>query len=403
MNKIINCTIAWFVFVGIGQGQLISDPIQQIRLDVIYLASDYLQGRRMGQMGEELAASYIRDRFREIGLQAKGDSSFYVQQFAIKDKALKEDEEGEMLGGKNIVGFLDNGAPTTIAIGAHYDYMGLGEKESMVYNGADDNASGVAAMLHLAEQINRSEYCSNNYLFIAFSGGESGLAGSKYYANHPTVNLPSINYMLNFDMVGRLHPEKKLIKVEGGGTSPRWKDVFPRIVSRDLNFRISNKGLGPSDHASFYFVGVPSLQFSTGLHEDYRQPTDDSEKINFAGIKEIADLALRLIAEVDGEERVELTTEKGNSEHPTAKYKVTLGIRPNYAFAGPGMQIHGVLEDRPAQKAGIEDGDIVLQVGEFEIGTIYDYMDCLGKYGPGDRVPVFVKRGDKKLEIEVEF
>ena len=191
-------------------GQLLSaqqtaDRLHQMRVDLVYLASDYLEGRLIGTRGEELAAEYIARRFEELGLSPKGDEGSCYQSFPFKEMTnphASSGGEGMEGKGKNVVALLDNKAANTIIIGAHYDHLGMGETgsrhkgEKAVHNGADDNASGVAALLDLAAYLSNSGLKGNNYLFIAFSGEELGLFGSKHFANNPTIDLSKANYML---------------------------------------------------------------------------------------------------------------------------------------------------------------------------------------------------------------
>ncbi|MEK7257124.1 MAG: M20/M25/M40 family metallo-hydrolase, partial [Bacteroidota bacterium] len=245
--------------------------LQQLRVDVVYLSSDLLEGRETGKPGEALAADYIASRFAEAGLMPKGKGGTWFHPFDFKFKANPHDSvASEPRSGKNVVGYLDNGAKTTIVIGAHYDHLGLGMPgsslhagEPAVHNGADDNASGVACMIYLAEHLKKSKAKSNNYLFIAFSGEELGLYGSKNFTNEPTIDLKTINYMLNMDMVGRLN-EEKVLAINGAGTSPVWKEELAKIAVGGIKVKTSDSGVGPSDHTSFYLKDLPVLHFFTG-------------------------------------------------------------------------------------------------------------------------------------------
>ncbi|MEM9824351.1 MAG: M20/M25/M40 family metallo-hydrolase, partial [Bacteroidota bacterium] len=214
------------------------DILQALRVDVIYLASDDLEGREAGQKGERLAAQYIATRFAEIGLQAKGTNGQWVQPFPFKELVnphTNPDKVPQASEAMNVIAFLDHGSEHTIIIGGHYDHLGYGGSgsraggEKAIHNGADDNASGVAALLQLAEQLkNNPKAKQNNYLFITFSAEEKGLFGSKYFVENPTIDLTKVSYMLNMDMVGRLNAEKVLV-INGVGTSPKWKPALESI------------------------------------------------------------------------------------------------------------------------------------------------------------------------------
>jgi Zn-dependent M28 family amino/carboxypeptidase len=294
-----------------------------------------------------------------------------------------------------------------VVIGAHYDHLGRGAFGSryldgpIIHNGADDNASGVAALLYLAEQLKMSDLNKYNYLFIAFSGEEMGLYGSKYFVKNPTIDLDKVNFMLNMDMIGRLDDEKSLV-INGAGTSPVWKTIFPRISSSDLNISTTDSGVGASDHTSFYLADIPALHFFTGSHEDYHKPSDDSELINFSGIKEIADWMFELLNRLP-ENKIEFSKTKDENSRRAASYKVSLGVMPDYTSDGSGMRIDAVLDDRPAQKAGMQSGDIIIQIGDLKVKDVYDYMEALNKHEKGDKTIVKVKRDDKTLEMTVVF
>jgi len=192
--------------------------------------------------------------------------------------------------GHNVVGYIDNGANNTVILGAHYDHLGYGEDHNSlftgstptIHNGADDNASGTAALIELAKQLKKSNLKNNNYLFIAFSGEELGLYGSKYYTEHPTIDFTSANYMINMDMVGRLNDSTHGLTIGGYGTSPVWGEQLS-VNDKYLKINFDSSGTGPSDHTSFYRKDLPVLFFFTGAHSDYHKPSDDADKINYNG------------------------------------------------------------------------------------------------------------------------
>ncbi len=390
-------------------GQSLEKSLMQFQVDVVYLASDLLQGRESGTNGEKMASNYIVERFSESNLQKGGVNNSWYQPF---DFNLKENPHattgGEDRVGHNVIGFIDNKAEQTIVIGAHYDHLGMGipmaslhTGDPAIHNGADDNASGVAAMLYLAEQLVSSPAKKNNYLFIGFSGEELGLYGSKFFTNNPTIDLNTVNYMLNMDMVGRLN-EEKVLAVYGVGTSPIWKEKLEQLNRGNFKIKTTESGIGPSDHTSFYLKDIPVLHFFTGQHGDYHKPSDDSQLINYAGIKEIADFMLRLIEDLDSTGKLEFTKTKDEQQQATS-FKVTLGVMPDYVYDGEGMRIDAVMDDRPAKKAGLEGGDVIIKIGDVEVKTIYDYMEGLSKFSKGDSTEVKVKRGKKTLKKKVTF
>ncbi len=384
------------------------DILQDIQIDVVYLASDHLQGRETGTIGEELAARYIIKRFKQIGLMPKGDGGTFIQPFAFNFITNPHGTTGEPRVGKNIVGFLDNNAATTVIIGAHYDHIGRGAFGSrfldgaLVHNGADDNASGVALLLYLAEQLKKSTLHNNNYLFIAFSGEELGLYGSKHFVKQPTIDLKQVNYMLNMDMVGRLRSDRTLL-INGAGTSPIWKTALSKIKNTPLKIETFDSGVGASDHTSFYLSDLPVLHFFTGVHEDYHKPSDDSESINYEGMKEIGDYMLDLLDLLDKETKLVFAKTDDGNQRQAASFSVTLGVLPDYSYGGEGMLVDAVLDNRPAQKADIQKGDVVIQLGDQKVKDIYDYMEALSKFKLGESANIVVRRGKETLKKQVEF
>jgi hypothetical protein len=393
------------------------DPKTQLKNDIQLLASDSLEGRQTGTEGARKAADYIASRMKELGLQPKGDSG-YFQDFTRNPKAVPhkiDHGDSTSLGmgtvkpvtGRNVVGFLNKKAENTIVIGAHYDHLGYGGAgslftgDSAIHNGADDNASGVAALLLLAEKLKEKDL-KNNVLFISFSGEENGLWGSNYFSKNTTIPLENINYMLNMDMVGRLKVERTLA-VNGVGTSPAWMPMLDSISVDSIKIVTTESGVGPSDHTSFYNEGLPVLHFFTGQHEDYHKPTDDYDKINYEGILSVVKFMETVIENVEDDGKLEFTKTKDQSANDTPAFKVTLGVIPDYLYDGEGMRIDGTSDGRPAANAGIQKGDVVVQMGELEITDMMSYMEALGKFEPEQTVEVKVKRDGEIKSFDVTF
>lgn len=376
--------------------------------DVTYLAHDSLEGREVGTKGELIAADYIAKRMKENGLAPKGNDDSYFQLFTRNMKAHPHDTAGtgETIEGRNVLGFIDNGAEKTIVIGAHYDHLGYGEEGSLadsagqIHNGADDNASGVSAMLGLAKKL-KGKKLNTNVLFIAFTGEEKGLWGSNYFVKNATVPTTEMAYMINMDMVGRLDTNNRLA-IYGIGTSPLFKPILDSCNTFGFQSKFDSSGVGPSDHTSFYLEDVPVLHFFTGQHKDYHKPTDDTEFINFEGIEKVANYIEKVIVSLNTYDSIPFTKTKEKSEKARA-FKVTLGVIPDYLFDGNGMRIDGVKEDRPAAKAGIIKGDIVVKMGEFEVKSMKDYMNCLSKFEKESTHKVVVLRENEQLEMDVTF
>ncbi|MBP6415767.1 MAG: M20/M25/M40 family metallo-hydrolase [Chitinophagaceae bacterium] len=323
--------------------------------------------------------------------------------------------------GHNVIGYIDNRAATTVILGAHYDHLGYGEDgnsmirtgEKSIHNGADDNASGTAALIELARVLKKSKAKNNNYLFIAFSGEELGLFGSKYFTENPTIDLKTVNYMINMDMVGRLNDSTKVLTVGGFGTSPAWDKVVNNLdffklpykgdMTAPLVIKIDSSGTGPSDHTSFYRKDIPVLFYFTGLHTDYHKPSDDADKINYKGESVIISHILNVIESLDQQPKLSFLKTKETQTSTNQRFSVSMGIMPDYTYAGTGVRADGVTDGKPAQKAGIKAGDIILQLGDNNVASLENYMQALGKFKKGEKTKVKLKRGNETLEVTVEF
>ena len=386
-----------------------TDALQQLEVDVIYLASDYLEGRETGKAGEQKAAMYLASRFEDIGLSPMGTDG-WMQSFEFKHSTNPHATPGSGEGrtGMNVIGYMDNGADYTVVIGAHFDHLGMGYFGSRqpgqheVHNGADDNASGVAGILAIAEALKSSEAKNNNYMFIGFSGEELGLYGSKHFVKNPTVEAEKINYMINLDMVGRLN-EEGILAVNGTGTSPVWDTVLEDAKPAGIDVKKHESGVGASDHTSFYLEGMPVLHFFTGQHQDYHTAADDSELINYQGIHDISVYIVNMIEMLDDDGKLEFVKTKDENQRMASSFKVTMGIMPDYVADGVGVRIDAVLDNRPAANAGLEGGDIIRKIGDIEINNINDYMAALGKFEKGQKTTVVVMRGEEMVEKELVF
>ena len=380
--------------------------------DVFVLADDNFLGRKTGTEGELKAADFIAKRFKELELQPQGTEG-YFQEFTFKPSTNPHQEakvadtlEGEgLLKGRNVIGFYNNNAETTVVIGAHYDHLGIGGEGSLfregdsIHNGADDNASGVAMMLQIASRLD--EIKDHNYLFIAFSGEEMGLLGSNYFVKNATIPFESIAYMINLDMVGRLN-EENTIAVHGVGTSPIFKQILFANNDQGLIIKEHESGIGPSDFTSFYLADIPVLSFFTGQHEDYHKPGDDAEKLNYQGMELISNYIINILNDLDDDGKLAFRKTKNESEEVPV-FKVGLGVVPDYLFTGEGMRIDGVSEDRPAQKAGLQKGDVVKKLDTIPVTDMMSYMKALATFEIGQKTKVTVERDGELFEVEVEF
>ena len=381
-----------------------------LKEDIVFLADDALEGRAIGTAGELKAAEYIAEAFKKLGLTPKGTDG-YFQPFTVKKSTNPHEQDvigtnGEGVTGRNVAGYIDNGAANTVVIGAHYDHLGYGGEGSLhrgeraVHNGADDNASGTAAIIQIAALL-KEHSNDNNYLFLAFSGEESGLWGSNYFSKNATVDLASVNYMINLDMVGRMNEEKTLA-ISGVGTNPLWAEKLDLANTDSLKLVTSESGVGPSDHTPFYLNDIPVLHMFTGQHEDYHRPTDDEDKINYDGLLKVVRFVERLTQQVDGEGKLAFVkTKDSNSNNP--RFSVSLGVVPDYLFDGQGMRIDGVTDGKPAETAGLQKGDIVVKLGDSTVVDMMSYMRALSSFKSGEKTVVEYKRGEELKAAEVKF
>ncbi|MCY0992392.1 M20/M25/M40 family metallo-hydrolase [Nannocystis sp. ILAH1] len=314
----------------------------------------------------------------------------------------------------NVAGLLKGTGTKRIVLGAHMDHLGRGSSSSLapgvdaIHNGADDNASGVAALLGVAAALAElpPEARPFDLQFVAFAAEEMGLLGSKRVVESLSPEArKDIVAMLNFDMVGRVRDNT--VVVVGTGTSSAWPGLLdrakvdPRDAARTLVIKPSEDGFGASDQASYYAVDIPVLHFFSGAHDDYHRPTDDFDKINLDGAVAIADLSVRLVALMQREQPV-LDFKKIATAAPRGGgFRVSLGTVPDYAANVDGMKLTGVRPQSPAEAAGLKAGDIIVKIGKREIHNIDDYMACFGELQPGVAVPVVVDREGAKVELTI--
>jgi len=372
---------------------------------IIYNDDDYAYNGK--QKGETLPIPVIY-------VAKKTADTYFTDETVPVEVKFKAAFQEKQRTGNNVIGYIDNQAPLTIVIGAHYDHLGYGEDGGslmrtgtpQIHNGADDNASGTAALIELARLIKakRDRSKAVNYLFIAFSGEELGLFGSKYFVEHPTVPLASIDYMINMDMVGRLNPDTKGISIGGYGTSPAWEKSMKDLpAAKFLAVKVDSSGTGPSDHTSFYRKDIPVLFFFTGTHADYHKPSDDADKLNAEGEYRVVQYIYQLIQQTPKTSKLAFLKTREQSTGTSTRFSVTLGIMPDYAYGGSGVHVEGVTEGRPAAKAGIVAGDVITQLGDIATPSVEEYMKALGKFKKGDKTTVKYKRGDTEHEASVEF
>lgn len=352
----------------------------------------------------------LKEIFDKI-IETKTPSSFELKNTSANlSTEIKEVEATSW----NVGGYLEGNDPSLknewLIIGAHFDHLGMGGegslyrgKDPQIHNGADDNASGTAGVLELAEKFaSQKDNIKRNIAFFTFSGEELGLLGSNYLVNNMPFPVEEGIAMINMDMIGRLK-DSSLI-VYGTGTSSGWKDILNKHNQYGFKLTFNDEGFGPSDHSSFYGKKIPVLFFFTGTHEDYHKPSDDTEKINFSGEKSVLDYVYNIAIDIaNTAERPDyLLVEKKESQQMFVR-KVYVGTVPDFAGNVDGYKISGVSEGSPAQIAGLQGGDIIISFGGKKISNIYDFTYALGDFVPGDVVDVIVKRGEKQITFQVKL
>ena len=375
-----------------------------VRETVRYLADDALAGRAAASAGERCAGAYIAWRLERAWVRPAGTAGW----FADVPIASVVNPHAAPGTGRNVIGVVEasNGAANarTVVVGAHYDHLGMGEHGSMhagepaIHNGADDNASGVAALVAVAERLAR-EPAPVRVVFVAFTGEELGLLGSAHYVNAPAVGLDRTIAMINMDMVGRL-ADQPLI-VNGAGTANEWGPLLERVAERfDVELAPSASGYGPSDQTSFYARDIPVLHFFTNVHGQYHRPEDDWQLIDYDGIERIAGMVeqiVRGIGDLDG-----LTLVRMAPPAPAAGgYGTYLGTIPDFTPVERGVKLSGVSAGSPAETAGFRAGDVVIRMGEHDIADLYALTDALRAHQPGDVVDVTVLRDGAEVTRSV--
>ena len=319
----------------------------------------------------------------------------------------------------NVIAYLEGSDPVRkddyIVMGAHYDHLGFGGPGSYsrkqdttgVHNGADDNASGVAALIEIAEKLaGGEERPSNSFLFIAFGAEEMGLLGSKYYVNNPLLPLEGARIMLNMDMVGRLRDQQ--LQVGGIGTAAESEEiVLEHAASDKLKISTTREGYGASDHSSFYAKDLPVLFITTGAHTDYHTPEDDVEYINISGMIDVASYVGDIAGYIDGLESPLSFREAGPKVQYSGRHsrRIALGIMPDFTDNDeiPGMRVDFVTPGKPAYIGGMQKGDYIMAIEGKTINGIYDYMYRLSKVSKGQIIVVTVMREDQTLDLLVQL
>ncbi len=376
-----------------------SIPIIQVTREV---ADKMLAGT--GQTVEKLESEIENSKNTvHLNLKANVDATINVLQ--------KEAES------RNVVALLPGNDPVLkdqyIVVGAHFDHLGMGGPGSgsraidtiAIHNGADDNASGVAEIIELAEKAAAEKKNKRSIIFASFSGEEMGLVGSKAFTNNPPVPIEKIVAMLNFDMVGRLDTTTNALDIGGTGTAKEFESIL-KDLNTGFDLAMSPEGVGPSDHASFYLQNIPVLFFTTGAHPDYHTPFDDADKINYTGEKKVTEYSYKVLMDIADRDSTLTFQEAGPrfQRGGSGRYKITMGIMPDFAgIEKRGLRVDAVSKDKPAFRGGMQKGDIITAINGKKVSNIYDYMDRMKSLKAGDRISVDIIRGDKKTVLIIEL
>ena len=397
--------------------------------DVRYLSADRLAGRLTGSPGADSAAEYIARRFAEVGLQPGREGWFQQFQIAPDAPGVRRAQLPSMRG-RNVIGILPGRDPVlrreAVIVGAHYDHLGSGEFGSLnpdstgrVHNGADDNASGTAALIHIARTLAAAPPL-RTVVFIAFSGEELGLLGSAHYVKEPLYGLDGTVAMINLDMVGRLRNGRLI--VYGTATA----EEFPALLDslnwyQGFDLKKQGDGYGPSDQSSFYAMKRPVLHLFTDLHEDYHRTTDDWEKINFEGMARVISFTSGLASALGGRttpltfvevpvsamhamaERSDSLAVTGSGAVQTRGYGAYLGSIPDMTSSPGGVRLMGVSKGGPAEKAGLRAGDVITRIGDHDVADLQAMTVALRSFKPGDSTAISIVRGADTLKVDVTF
>ncbi|QOJ21665.1 MAG: M20/M25/M40 family metallo-hydrolase [Gammaproteobacteria bacterium] len=379
--------------------------------DITHLAHESFKGRELGTPELDEAATYIAKQFQQIGLLPGGDDNSYFQTWQ-QDVGLPKGN----ITLRNVVGILPGTNPQlagqSLVIGAHYDHLGTGwpdvraAHQGKIHHGADDNASGIAVMLELARQIVPKWQPERTIIFTAFTGEEANLLGSTHYVrSNGRFPVEKVIAMLNLDTVGRL--ENNPVTVFGTGTARELVHIF-----RGANFvtgiavNAVQDDFGSSDQAAFIQAGVPAIQLFASAHEDYHAPGDTADKIDTAGLVKVAAIlkeATEYLANRIEPLTVTLSSAPAPAESaaPKEKRKTSLGTVPDFAYQGEGVRIDNTLPGSPAQQAGLQPGDILLQLAGQPVSDLASYAGILRSLKAGEKVELRFKRNDEIKVAEV--
>ncbi len=360
-----------------------------------FLSSEKLTGRGIGTPGIEIAADFIAKRFNDLGLEPGGDAGgSYFQMW--------KDNENKITM-KNVIGVIRGVHPIlsnqNIVIGAHYDHLGV-DASGNFYPGADDNASGVAVLLELAEIFRNNLPPKRNIIFVAFTGEEKKRKGSSYYLdNYKRYPAKNCVGMLNLDTVGRLR-ENKLFII-GANSAKEWLDILRKICYKiNIKIELVAEELNSSDQMSFHERGIPAIQLFTGPHMDYHRITDTPDKINPEGLLKITYIAEEIIEYLaNNENPLTKTLEQIRQPVDSNKIerKVSLGVIPDFSYKLKGVRLEGVIPNSPAELCGMKKGDIIVKINDRPINDLQELSHSLKSLKPGESVYItYIRDGEEK-------
>ncbi len=378
--------------------------------DITHLSHESYKGRELGTPELDEASTYIAKQFQQIGLLPGGDDSSYFQTWQ-QDVGLPKGN----ITLRNVVGILPGTNPQltgqSLVIGAHYDHLGTGwpdvraAHQGKIHHGADDNASGIAVMLELARQIVPKWQPERTVIFIAFTGEEANLLGSRHYVRtSKTYPSEKIMAMLNLDTVGRL--ENNPVTVFGTHSARELVHVFRGAgFVTGIPVKAVPDDFGSSDQAAFIQAGVPAVQFFASAHEDYHAPGDTVDKIDTAGLVKVASI-LKEASEYLANRIEPLTVTIANPSATTetrqsGKRKVSIGTVPDFSYQGPGVRVDSIVPASPAQQAQLQAGDIVLTLAGQTIADLSAYADILRTLPAGEKVQLQYRRNDTLHTVEL--
>ncbi len=385
--------------------------VQDLKAHISFLASDDLEGRESGRRGGHLAADYVETQFRRFGLESIMEDGSYQIPFQLKD-----------LTCYNVVGVVRGTdaemSKKYLAVGGHHDHAGIGGPGAMgfpgeIHNGADDNASGTSGVLELA-QYYAANPPKHSMIFMTFSAEERGLLGSQALVKSGVLPNKDIMAMINLDMIGRLTDD--YLFIGGMGTASELHKVLdPVFAKSDLKLEIDDRGEAPSDNTSFFHAGIPALFFFTNIHSDYHMPGDDADKINYKGVAQILTLVRQTIDRLDQQSNLTfrdfggMGMPKDFNQRMTKHYreiserramKGKLGVRAGVEDGSAGLRVESVSTGSGAEAAGLEAGDLLLEINGRATTSLHELRRALGGGLKGDEINLVIERLGKRIELK---